>query len=126
MVRDKIVSGISNQQIREKFIKVGSNLTLVKAMEIVSVQELSKTQAKCVWVDNKKINTLRKKRNLQNNNTNYFNQANINHHNRLDSNHAWNTRNNYVEGADYLCTDHRKCPAMEKFYMNSTGKNPFR
>ena len=53
MVRDKIVSGIRNQQIREKLIKVGSNLTLVKAMEIVSVQKLSKTQAKCVWVENK-------------------------------------------------------------------------
>ena len=60
MVRDRILIGIKNQLIREKLIKVCSELTLAKAMEIARVHELSESQAKSMSNEDHKVNALGK------------------------------------------------------------------
>ena len=46
MVRDRVVFGVRNGKVREKFINVGSVLTLQKTLEIARTYEISKTQTR--------------------------------------------------------------------------------
>ena len=44
MVRDRVVIGCYSQNVREKLIQEGSELTYEKAVDIARTQEMSNTQ----------------------------------------------------------------------------------
>ena len=48
MIRDRIVFGVSEEKAREKLIKVGSDLTLDRAVQIVQTYEYSQIQLKAM------------------------------------------------------------------------------
>lgn len=62
MVRDRIVFGVRNSKVREKFINVGLELTLEKTLELARTYEISKTQSKCMNLDaeSERVNAVNK------------------------------------------------------------------
>lgn len=62
MVRDSIVIGVRNPQIREKLIQVGSELQLEKGMEKARTHELPQVQAKSMAGENPLVNYVHKEK----------------------------------------------------------------
>jgi len=61
MVRDCIVFGVKNNKIREKFINIGSEMTLEKTLEIAHTHEVSKTQTMSMMNEEEKVNVIKSK-----------------------------------------------------------------
>ena len=60
-VRDRIVFVVKNNKIREKFINIGSGLTLEKTLEIAHTHEVSKTQTMSMMNEAEKVNAIKSK-----------------------------------------------------------------
>ena len=63
MVRDRLVAGIISTKLRDKLLSVGSNLTLIKTLDLARTHEVTKQQNK-VMSGQEKINYVRSKQNV--------------------------------------------------------------
>ena len=60
MVRDRVVFGVRNNKVREKFINIGSDLTLEKTLDIARAYEISKSQTKSMELsETEKVNIVK-------------------------------------------------------------------
>ena len=59
MVRDRIVTGVKNSEIRAKLLNEGSKLTLIKTLESARTHELSHSQ--CSAMEDKPVNAAKQK-----------------------------------------------------------------
>ena len=62
MVRDRVVIGCHATKTREKLIQEGSDLTLEKAIDIATTDEMSKTQLETMANEDASINSLNQRK----------------------------------------------------------------
>ena len=63
MVRDRLVAGITSSKLRDKLLNIGSDLTLVKTLDIARAHEISKQQNK-VMSGEEKVNFVKSRQNV--------------------------------------------------------------